>query len=103
MEVLWILVLPESPGRNNADEVSGRTPTWDLSNTTKASHLTAECALGGGFLGMDTTTMMIVTVAMLSCCVILLPGAGIVAILTLRKKNPPAAEGSSAETALSGG
>jgi hypothetical protein len=92
IEAYWILVLPGTPGDNNADTVSGRTLTWDLSNTTKASHLTAECALGGGFLGMDTTTMMIAAAVLLSCCCIILLIAAVVVFILMRRKKKPAAE-----------
>jgi hypothetical protein len=91
-EVLWVLVLPGKPGENNADTVSGRTLTWDLSNTSSSTHLTAECAIGGGFLGMDTTTMIIVGAVMMSCCCVILLIAAVVVFLLIRRRKKPAAE-----------
>jgi hypothetical protein len=92
-EALWILVLPGTPGENNADTVSGRTLTWDLSKTTSSTHLAAECAISsGGFLGMDTTTMMIAAMALLSCCCILVLVIAVVAFVLMRRKKSPSAE-----------
>jgi hypothetical protein len=93
VEALWILVLPGTPGDNNADTVSGHTLTWDLSKTSSSTHLTAECALGGGgFLGMDTTTMMIVAAVMMSCCCVLLLIVAAVVFLVMRRKKTPSAD-----------
>jgi hypothetical protein len=103
IEIFWMLVLPGTPGENNADTVSGRTLTWDLSNARGSTLLSAESALGGGFLGMDSSMLAIVMVLMMSCCcVILLIAAGIAAFLVIKKKNPPAAEESSAENIIPG-
>jgi hypothetical protein len=90
MEASWTLVLPGTPGDNNADTVSGRTLTWDLS---KSTHLKAECPIGGGgFLGMDTTTMMIVAAVMMSCCCVLLLIVAAVVFLVMRRKKTPSAD-----------
>jgi hypothetical protein len=93
MEILWILVLPGTPGDNNADTVSGRTLTWDLTKSSGLIHLTAECPIGGGgFLGMDTTTTIIVAAVMTSCCCVLLLVAAVVVFLMMRRKNKQSAE-----------
>ena len=92
-EALWTVVLPGTPGENNADTVSGRTLTWDLTKSSGSIHMTAECALGGGgFLGMDTTTMMIVAAVMMSCCCVLLLIVAVVVFLMMRRKKNPSVD-----------
>jgi hypothetical protein len=103
VEVFWMLVLPGTPGENNADTVSGRTLTWDLSNSYGSSFLSAESAIGGSFLGMDSSMLAIIMVLMMSCCcVIVLIAAGIVAFLVLRKNNPSTTKESSADKPILG-
>jgi hypothetical protein len=95
-EVLWILVLPGTPGDTNADKTSGRTLTWDITDSYGSQRFKAESGVSAGFLGMDSSTLAIVMVLMMSCCcVILLIVAGIAVFLILRKQNPSAAEESS--------
>jgi hypothetical protein len=103
-EVLWILVLPGTPGDTNADKTSGRTLTWDLTNSYGSQRFKAESGVSGGFLGMDSSTLAIVAFMMMSCCccAILLLAAGIVVFLMLRKKNPSAVEESSPDTIILG-
>jgi hypothetical protein len=101
VEAFWVLVLPGTPGENNADTVSGNTLTWDLSTSNGSADLSAESALGGDVLGMNPSTLAVLLVLLTSCCcVILLLAAGIAAFLLLRRKNPSAAEESSADATI---
>jgi hypothetical protein len=97
----WALILPGTPGENNADTVDGNTLTWDLSNSSGWTSMTVESSIGGGgFLGMDSSTLAIVAFLMISCCccVILLLAAGVVVFLMLRKQKQPAQEEHSPDT-----
>jgi hypothetical protein len=83
----WAVQMPGKAGSNNATKVEGTTLTWDISSASTPFHFTAQSAIGGGFLGMDSTTIAILAFLMCLCClVILLAGGGIAAYLILRRR-----------------
>jgi hypothetical protein len=119
-ENFWVLVLPGTPGDNNADTVSGNTLTWDLTHSTGWASLTAECSIpkaesaipesessiiAGGSSGIASTTIAIIATVTVSCCccTILLLAAVLVFLLLRRKNKQPAAARYSSDTIILNG
>ncbi len=88
----WILKVPGDVVSTNADKTSGQTLTWDLMSLTTSSHIRAECKLGGGAFGSDSTLIVVGVILLMGCCCVVVLIAGGAAFFFLRRKKAPAAE-----------
>lgn len=84
MEIKWIVTMPGSVQSHNADEVDGRTLTWNL-ETGAQNHIQATSS------SSNNTWWIIGGIALVCLCFLGLVVIGVVVFLVLRKKKADSA------------
>jgi hypothetical protein len=90
IEAWWIVKAPGEVVETNAENVSGRTLSWNLLTMNSASHLRVESKVGGA-AETDPALLAAGAVALLGCCCVLVLIAGGAAFFLLRRKPQPSA------------
>lgn len=95
-EFIWALTLPGAPTTHNADQVDGRTLTWDLTTREQMVPIQAQSRVGGGLPVIDLGggdgdggggIAAILGVLLCCLCLIVLAGGGVAAFLIIRRRN----------------